>query len=176
MRFLPCFELMPVLPPTEELTWASSVVGIWMKPHAAAENCRGKAGEIADDTAAKGDDTVAALDRCGQQAVTDFGELAEALRRLAGWENDGGAFDSSRAQGVLERLQMAACDILVGDDRGERPRQERSDMRADFGKEAVADGDVIAAVAKRDMHLGDRRRMFHCFHSGDPIRSSRRAP
>ena len=58
---------------------------------AAAEDCRGKTGQIADDTAAKGDDAVAALDRGGEQAVADLGELAEALGRLAGRKNDGGA-------------------------------------------------------------------------------------
>ena len=30
-RFLPAFRSMAVLPPTEESTWASSVVGIWTK-------------------------------------------------------------------------------------------------------------------------------------------------
>ncbi len=29
--FLPSGWLMPVLPPTDESTWASSVVGTWMK-------------------------------------------------------------------------------------------------------------------------------------------------
>ena len=67
-------ELMPVLPPTEESTWASSVVGIWMKSHAAPQDGGGKAGEVADDAAAQGDDAVAPLDTGGQQLVAEFGQ------------------------------------------------------------------------------------------------------
>ena len=66
-------------------------------------------------------------------------------------------FDACRAQRVLERSQMTAGDILIGDDGGQRARQQRGDPRADSGKQAVADGDVVAAVAKRDMDLGARR-------------------
>ena len=52
----------------------------------------------------------------------------------------------------FERLQVAARDILVGDDGGDRAAcSSGADARAGFGQQAVADGDVIAAVAQRDV-------------------------
>ena len=60
IRFLPWAELMPVLPPTELSTWASSVVGTCTKPTPAAQHRRGEAGEVADHPAAEGDHEVVA--------------------------------------------------------------------------------------------------------------------
>ena len=72
MRFLPCGELMPVLPPTEESTWASSEVGIWTKSMPRRVIGGGKAGEIADDAAAEREDDVAALEPGLEQAFDDL--------------------------------------------------------------------------------------------------------
>ena len=68
-RFLPCALLMPVLPPTEESTCASSEVGICTKFMPRRTMPGGKAGEVADDAAAERDDRVAALQPRGQHAV-----------------------------------------------------------------------------------------------------------
>ena len=62
IRFLPWRELMPVLPPTEESTCASSVVGTCTKSRPRRTHGRGKAGEIADHAAAERDHEIAALD------------------------------------------------------------------------------------------------------------------
>ena len=58
-RFLPSGELIAVLPPTLESTWASKVVGIWTKRTPRRERGGAEAGEIADDAAAERDDEVA---------------------------------------------------------------------------------------------------------------------
>ena len=45
---------------------------------AAAQNRRGKPGEIANDATAESNDRVAALDRSSEQSVADFGEFARS--------------------------------------------------------------------------------------------------
>ncbi len=52
---------MPVLPPTDESTCDSSVVGNLHEAHAAPETRGGEAGEVADDAAAQRHEEIAAL-------------------------------------------------------------------------------------------------------------------
>ena len=81
---------MPVLPPTEESTWASSDVGIWMNSTPRRRTAAANPGQIADHAAAEGDDRVAALDAGGQQARrTEPFKLGEGLGALAGGQDDG---------------------------------------------------------------------------------------
>ena len=71
---------MPVLPPTEESTCASSVVGIWTNSTPRRTIAGGKAGEIADDAAAERDDEIVALDPRRDQRFADlFEQLALGL-------------------------------------------------------------------------------------------------
>ena len=78
-------ELIAVLPPTEESTCASSVVGTCTIVDAAPHDRRGEAGEIADHAAAERDHEVAALDPRGEQRVADAArrcaKLFDALAR-----------------------------------------------------------------------------------------------
>ena len=73
---------MPVLPPTEESTCASSVVGICTKSMPAPRRCRGKAGEVADHAAAERDDQVVALDPGGEDRFADFLERGDSSSSL----------------------------------------------------------------------------------------------
>ncbi len=86
---LALWVLMPVLPPTELSTWASSDVGICTKRTPRRTMARGKAREIADDAAAERDDDVAALEAQVEHLVADLGERRHALGRLAGRQHDG---------------------------------------------------------------------------------------
>ena len=67
---------MPVLPPTEELTWASKrrrhLHEVDPAPHAG----RGEAGEIADHAAAERDHEIAALDARRDEASQTFSKVA----------------------------------------------------------------------------------------------------
>ena len=83
IRFLPRGVLMPVLPPTEESTCASSVVGICTKSTPRAHAGRGKAGEVADHAAAERDHEIAALDARVDDRFADVIEGREALGALA---------------------------------------------------------------------------------------------
>ena len=50
--------------------------------HAAAQDARGEAREVADHAAAEGDDNVAALETDLEKALAEGGQLAEAFCRL----------------------------------------------------------------------------------------------
>ena len=81
-------ELMPVLPPTEESTCASSVVGTCTKSIPRRTHGRGKAGEIADDAAAERDHEIAALDARGDDRLAHVLERGVALRAFARRHDD----------------------------------------------------------------------------------------
>ena len=74
---------MPVLPPTEESTWASSVVGTCTKRTPRRTIAAAKAGEIADDAAAERHDEIAALDPRREDRVADPLQRGIGFRRLA---------------------------------------------------------------------------------------------
>ena len=65
-------ELIPVLPPTEESTCASSVVGTCTTSRPRRSDRRGEAREIADHAAAERDHHVVALDARIEQPVADL--------------------------------------------------------------------------------------------------------
>ena len=63
---------MAVLPPTEESTWASSVVGICTKSIPRLQIAAAKPGQVADHAAAERDDQVAAVELQRQQRVAEL--------------------------------------------------------------------------------------------------------
>ena len=74
--------------------------------HAAAQDRRGKAGEVADHAAAERHDEIAALEAQLEQALAQGLEHAEALRRLAGLQDDG----AGKEPGLLQRGLRARGD------------------------------------------------------------------
>ena len=72
-RFLPAGRSTPVLPPTEESTWASSVVGNLHEVHSTQVRCRGESREIADDPTAERHHEVASVEA----------QMGERLQKLA---------------------------------------------------------------------------------------------
>ena len=98
--------------------------------HAAAQDGRGEAGEVADHAAAERDDEIAALEAQLEQALAQRLELAEALRRLAGRQDDRADVAAARLQRRLERGEMMARDVLVGDDGAARRAEPRVDELA----------------------------------------------
>ena len=87
---------MPVLPPTEELTCASSVVGTCTKSMPRRTLRRGKSGEIADHAAAERDDEIAALDARGDDRLAHRLERGVALGALARRHDDARDFRRRR--------------------------------------------------------------------------------
>ena len=76
---MPSGRSTPVLPPTEESTCASSVVGDLAQRHAAQEGRRGKAGDVADNTAAERDDQILAGHAGGQQIMVNASTVESCL-------------------------------------------------------------------------------------------------
>ena len=96
---------MPVLPPTEESTCASSVVGTCTKSSAAAHDRGGEAGEVADHAAAERDHEIAALDARREQRVAD---LLEACAKLFELSPGGTRFRRTRCRRAQRGLARAA--------------------------------------------------------------------
>jgi len=99
---------MPVLPPTEESTCASSEVGTCHEIDAAAQDRRREAGEIADHAAAERDDEIVALDLRRDQRLADFFETGVAFRPLAFLDDDG-ARSGCRQRPASFRLASSQC-------------------------------------------------------------------
>ena len=110
--------LTPVLPPTEESTWETMVVGIWTKRDAAVEDGRDEAGEVADHAAAEGDDEgLAVVAGLGERAAQVL-ELFEALGRLAGGHQVAGGIEAGFVERDHHGLGVVPGDVGVGDQGG----------------------------------------------------------
>ena len=108
-RFLPSGELIAVLPPTLELTWASRRGRDLDEAHAAPQRRGAEAGEIADDAAAERDDEVAPLDPRLDQRVADPREFGVGLGRLARRADDRPAVVSPRGLEALPQRRRDAA-------------------------------------------------------------------
>ena len=84
--------------------------------HAAAQDTGGKTGEITDNTAAKGDDQIAALDFHGQKFFAGPGKRSEILRRFSGGQDDYIMRQPGPVEAFLQLFEMQSGDILIGDD------------------------------------------------------------
>ena len=96
---MPWRVLMPVLPPTEESTWASSVVGTWMKSTPRSSTDGGEAGEVADHAAAQRHQRRLAVGAPVEQLVHQPAEAREVLAALARGHGDQCGVDA----GLVER-------------------------------------------------------------------------
>jgi hypothetical protein len=119
---------------------------------AAAKHRRGEARQVADHTAAEGDDQIVALDLQFQQPLDHLGQPGHRLGRLARRQHDGLGLDASPGQPGLQRFQMQPGDGLVGDDHREGARQQRADEAARPGDQPRPDMDVVTAPGQIDMN------------------------
>ncbi len=125
IRFLPSGELMPVLPPTEESTCASRLVGTCTKSTPRRSAAAAKPARSPTTPPPSASTRSRRSMRAAMQFVQHLAEGVEALGALAGLHGD----DARRQPGRLQRGddggQMALGDILVGDDADPRAGAQR---------------------------------------------------
>ncbi len=106
--------------------------------HAAAQDRRRKAGEVADDAAAQRDDEIAAFEAELEQALAQRLQLAKALGRLARRQRDRADVAAVLLQGRFQRAEMKARDVRVRDDGAARSSEPRADQLAGTRQQAPA--------------------------------------
>ena len=150
---MPCGELMPVLPPTEEFDLRQQRGRHLHEIDAAAQDRGRKAGEIADHAAAERDDEIVALDLRGDQGLADLFEAGIGLGDLAFLDHDARGRNAGRSERRFGRLEPVFCDGAIGDDRRTHAGPQARDLFAERGQHAAADDDVIGAIAERDVDV-----------------------
>ncbi len=93
---------------------------------AAQQGRRGKAGQIADDAAAQGDEHRAALDAATEHPFGEPPEMLEVLGFLAGRQDHARLCDPGGGEAGAQRLEIMRGDIFVGDDDHLAPPQQRA--------------------------------------------------
>jgi hypothetical protein len=117
---------------------------------AAQQDGGGEAGDVADHPAAQRDDQVAALAALFDQRAAEPLQVREVLGALAGRQHDGLVRDALRGEPGGERRQVQAGDRAVAHHEDPRPPQQRRDVAAGLGQQALADPDVVAPAAEFD--------------------------
>ena len=163
---------MPVLPPTEESTCASSEVGIWMKfmPRRTMPAAKPARSPITPPPSA-----MTASPRSSRAARTRSHHIlrrCEALGLLAGRQDDSDIADAGRVEAGGQSRKMRGSDVLVGDDSSADPWQARCDLAAGARDQAVADQDVVGTLAEPDI---DGRQRGTCCHAAAPSIAARRS-
>ena len=157
---------MPVLPPTEESTCASSVVGTWTRcmPRSvtpAAKPARSPTTPPPSATTASRRSI-----RAARSPSTTFARAAKLFDASPGGMVTTTCVDAGRGEALGEAPEMKSGDGLVGDDRDARARQAAGDLDAGEVDDAAADQDVVGALAEVDGDLGRRPRLggglAHC--------------
>jgi hypothetical protein len=96
----------------------------------AADQGRGKTGEIADDPATERHHDVGTLDARSDERFTNPFEQREALRTLTRRHRHGGGGNPRRGKGALGRRQMVTHDRFVADNGGLASRPQRDEPLA----------------------------------------------
>ena len=155
MRFLPCRELIPVFPPTDESTCASNVVGTWMKsrPRRTAAAAKPARSPITPPPSAtiRSPRSIRAARRSSQTFSNWLKLLLDFTRR----HNDAEGGKSGGGKRALRRFQMVPGNVLVGHDGNLCPRPKRGGFRTQLGQQAAADDNVVGARTQR--HRDDNR-------------------
>ena len=140
--------------------------------HAAPHDACRETGEVADHAAAERNDRVAAFEPRGKHAVHDVLKCRETLGLLAGRQCDGDIADAGRVEAGSQCRKMRGGDVLVGDHSHANAGQARRDLVAGTLDQAVADQDVVGALAEPDIDGGQ----LGCRHAAAPsIAASRSA-
>ncbi len=111
---------------------------------------RGKAGDVADHTAAQRDDRGASLAAVLEQRIENRIERLPVLVVLAIGQDDAQRVDAGALQTRFKTLQIQRRHDLVGDDGGALLRQALDDQLG-LLQNTRADVDRIAALAERDV-------------------------
>ncbi len=119
---------------------------------ATPQDARCEAGQVADHPAAERNDKIGSLRSQFQQSLAQGSELAEALGRLAGLQDNGAGVTSDRLQPGFQGAEMVSRDILVGDDRTATLADVAFDRRCGTIEQSRPDQDVIGAVAERHVY------------------------
>ncbi len=141
------------------------------KAHPAPQDCRGKAGEIADNATAEGDDEIAALEPHLEQALAERSKLTEALRRLAGLQDDGPGVQVLALQRRFETRKVKARDVLVRHNPALGRAESRGDEGARVRQQARSDQNVVGAAAQRHRHCAGGRNLGHRGHCASSDRA-----
>ena len=143
-RFLPAGRSTAVLPPTEESTIASSVVGTCTQSMPRIQRGRGEAGEVADHAAAQRDHRGIARGAQRGQRVDRFAPAVERLLRFAG----GRTCQPTRSSGRCRRSDASitgpcsAITFASVHDQRVAPAHCRG-QRGAVGDQALPDADRI---------------------------------
>ena len=149
-RFLPWRELIPVLPPTELSTWASSVVGICTKPTprrstAAAKPARSPTTPPPKATTRSSRPTFSAISHS-----TACSSPAQPLVASPGSSSSTDDGDAGLGEAGAQRRQVQARDPALGQDGDTRAAEQRRDLGAGPRQQPGADADRVGARAERD--------------------------
>ena len=145
---------MPVLPPTELSTCASSVVGIWTKSTPRSSDRGGEAGEIADHAAAQRHQHRAALDRRAQQLVQQL-----AADGRSSWSASPAGSTITAVAAIPARSRPRAArqvqrgDAFVGHDDTRRSPSSGAMRAPGLAEQPCTDHDLVAALAELDAQI-----------------------
>ena len=146
---------MAVLPPTDESTCASSVVGPCT--HVAGG---GKARHVAHHAAAQRVERGLAVEAAAEQRVKDQVERIPGLELLAVGKVEPRHCAVATRQHPRQRVGVQGADCGVGDDQRRRART-RDFKRRRIAEQTGADGDVVAAITQVDADVLCERRAVH---------------
>ena len=123
---------------------------------AAPQDAGGKAGQVADDTAAERHHRVAALHPQLQQPLGEVFERRPVLGGFAGRQDDLVNRQTRRRQPGGERRQVQCRDMGIRHHRESPARCQPAEQRRGIAEQAGSDMDGIGAVAQRhvDNHGG----------------------
>jgi hypothetical protein len=111
--------------------------------HAAAQDARGKAGQIANHAAAEGDDEVAALQAQRQKLLAQWLQFTETLGFFSCRKDHGADEGLARPQACLQRIKVVAGDVHVRHDGAAGGAEPLGDDAAGFGGKAWTDQYVV---------------------------------
>lgn len=154
-RFLPSGISTPVLPPTEESTCASRVVGIWHSETPRRKVAAAKPVMSPTTPAAERDDEILARHAVREQVVIDALDGRETLVLLAG--RDDGVRHGQREL-LLELFEVERRDGRVRDDVDAARRKSLADNGRRAGEQSAFDmdfGHAVRALQSQQFRHGD---------------------
>jgi hypothetical protein len=125
------------------------------EPHAAPQTGGGEASEVADHSAAKRDEEIAALHPRFQRRLAKLLEMSVILGRLAGRQHDVAVPYAEGVETGLQGREPAGADIGIGDDESRRAGRQLGQLFPGVADEIGADENVIGAGA--EFHADARR-------------------
>ena len=122
------------------------------KAYTAAQDRGGKAHQITDDTAAKGNHDIVAFDLLIHQPIDRAGQLCPAFCGLARRQCQRLDADVSGVQSGAQTVQMVRRNRFIADHNNTFAAQQRGNQRACLRQQIGADHHIIGAALKTDMN------------------------